>query len=148
MHRIITKGNSTLSILNCKYAPMMNSFSCFMIEDIHQDKKVDGQTRIPIGRYRLNKLLPHQSTMAARHHKKWNMPWIPEIENVPGFTHIRMHVGNRAEESLGCPLFNYSSNLQGDATGSRSVVAMREFIRFVDVNNPKEFWLNVQDYDR
>lgn len=64
---------------------------CFTLEDSCRRKKKNGETAIPSGRYqvvldwsgRFQKIMPH-------------------ILNVPGFEGIRIHPGNRAEDSEGC----------------------------------------------
>lgn len=53
--------------------------------------KVYGQTAIPAGTY------PLTLSMSNRFKRL-----LPEIHNVPGFTGVRMHSGNTAEDSHGC----------------------------------------------
>ena len=65
-------------------------------------KKVYGQTAIPTGRYEVR--LSYSPKYAKR-------PWaakykglIPEIMEVPGFSNVRLHVGNSSADTSGCPL--------------------------------------------
>ncbi len=74
----------------------------YVIEDRYRpppEKKVPGETCIPIGTYnvvinrseRFSKLAGHDVLM-------------PLLENVPGFTGIRIHTGNKHEDTEGCLL--------------------------------------------
>jgi hypothetical protein len=55
--------------------------------------KVHGKTAIPTGRYRIVK------TMSNRFKRM-----LPLLENVPGYAGIRIHAGNKAEDTEGCLL--------------------------------------------
>lgn len=65
-------------------------------------RKTYGQTAIPTGRYEVR--LSYSPKYAKR-------PWaakykglIPEIMEVPGFSNVRLHVGNSSADTSGCPL--------------------------------------------
>ena len=62
------------------------------LEDI-KARKVPGRTAIPRGKYKLI------TSFSNRFQKV-----LPEVLNVPGFTGIRIHGGNKAEDSQGCIL--------------------------------------------
>lgn len=76
---------------------------CYILEDKdrflkqtdpleHIEKtKVYGETAIPAGRYKV----------IISYSKRFKKE-LPEILNVPGFTGIRIHSGNKAIDSLGC----------------------------------------------
>ena len=76
-----------------------NVFFCQTCED--EDRfiekggveKVNGRTAIPRGKYRL------VTSFSNRFQRV-----LPELLGVPGFSGIRIHGGNRAEDSLGCIL--------------------------------------------
>ena len=80
-----------------------NKFLCFTCEDEDRhletslesvsDKKVFGKTAIPRGRYALT------TSFSNRFQKV-----LPAVLDVPGFTGIRIHGGNTAEDSHGCVL--------------------------------------------
>jgi hypothetical protein len=57
------------------------------------EKKVFGETAIPYGRYKVD------LTMSPKFKRL-----LPIILNVPHFTGIRIHRGNTAKDSHGCPL--------------------------------------------
>lgn len=63
-------------------------------------KKVYGQTAIPTGSYRV--ILSYSQKFANRAWAKKYGGLVPEIQNVPGYTGVRIHPMNTAEDSLGC----------------------------------------------
>lgn len=73
---------------------MGRDFSCHTLEDRVRPRgseKVFGQTAIPAGLYRV----------VVSWSKKFGRP-MPLVEAVPGFTGIRIHILNRANETEGC----------------------------------------------
>ena len=67
------------------------------------EKKVYGKTAIPTGTYKvvMNVVSPKFKD------RTWAKPWdgkLPRLENVPGYEGILIHVGNKAEDTLGCIL--------------------------------------------
>lgn len=62
-----------------------------MIEDEIKKKKVYGETAIPYGTYRV------RITYSNKFKKM-----LPLVENVKGFSGIRIHSGNTEKDSLGC----------------------------------------------
>lgn len=64
--------------------------------------KVPGETAIPRGVYRL--------TLEAS--PKFG-PDTPSLHNVPGFKWIRIHAGNRPEDTEGCIIVGYKLSKEG-----------------------------------
>lgn len=68
-----------------------------------KSKKVYGETAIPKGTYEIT-----MDVVSPKFKdRSWAKPWkgkIPRLLNVPGFDGILIHVGNRAQDSLGCVL--------------------------------------------
>jgi hypothetical protein len=93
-----------------------SDFFAFSIEDPFHEAKVAGQTRIPAGVYRVD------STYSPRFKK--NM-W--ELLNVPGYTGVRIHSLNTADDTEGCigPGFNADINLDSVSSIHRSAEAMK-----------------------
>ncbi len=70
----------------------------FTLEDaVRSGPKVPGQTAIPAGRYAVD------ITFSQRFQRM-----LPILRDVPGFTGIRIHAGNRSTETEGCLLVGQS----------------------------------------
>lgn len=86
--RKIRSASSTIGELTVD-----GKFECFTLEDIERDVKVHGKTAIPKGRYKLT------ITMSNRFKKE-----LPLLINVPNYEGVRIHSGNKAEDTEGCIL--------------------------------------------
>ena len=89
------------------------------LEEIKK-RKVYGETAIPKGTYNV--------TMTWSPKYKRNMP---EVHDVPGFSGVRIHSGNTAEDSHGCILLGRNTQV-GKVTNSRNTCA--EFERILKEN--------------
>ena len=89
-------------------------FMCHVLEDFDRElenggEKVYGKTCIPRGEY----------IVVLSKSKRFGRI-TPEILNVPGFTGIRMHRGNYAADTEGCPLFGeYTEGVEDFVMNSR-----------------------------
>lgn len=69
-------------------------WECWVLEDpVREGPKIPGMTAIPYGRYAMD------ITFSNRFHQM-----LPIILNVPNFTGVRIHWGNYAKDTEGCPL--------------------------------------------
>ena len=71
----------------------------YTLEDTARKVKIAGRTAIPEGEY------PVRISMSARFKRK-----MLEVQNVPGFSGIRIHSGNTEHDTEGCPLLGYNRN--------------------------------------
>lgn len=79
-------------------------FECFTLEDERREVKVYGETCIPEGRYEI--LLRTEAGKHERYLDRFpelhrGMLW---LQDVPDFEFIYLHIGNKEDQTLGCPL--------------------------------------------
>jgi hypothetical protein len=68
-------------------------FECFTLEDVVRDKKIKGETAIPAGTYEI-------AVTFSNKFKKY----LPLLMNVHDFEGVRIHPGNRPDDTEGCIL--------------------------------------------
>lgn len=111
--RYSDNGESTLGLL----FDLADRFQCYTLEDQSQAEKVAGETRIPDGRYeiRFREVL---SPMTVRYRERFSwFTWHLELQGVPGFQYVYIHVGNDDDDSDGCLLVGDSPNNNQRHTG-------------------------------
>ncbi len=92
-------------------------FDAFTLEDEGRVIKVAGETRIPAGTYKVT------LQTAGRLHEKYKGKF-PEhrgmllLNDVPGFTGIMLHVGNKDADTDGCPLLGDIAMSAGELANS------------------------------
>lgn len=105
--RFSSQKDSTLGIMSLRdNGP---KFLCFTLEDEYRTEKVYGKTRIPNGRYSVG--LRTEGSFHKIYKKKFpdihkGMLW---VKDVPGFSYILIHIGNRGEDTAGCLLVGNTS---------------------------------------
>ena len=117
---------------------------CFTLEDEIREQpgvpvgnwKIKGATAIPAGNYRVT--LEDSPRFG---------PGTLTINNVPGFTGVRMHAGNDTEQTEGCPLLGLrvtATTIVG-GTSRPAVTLVQQHVRaaiasgqqvWIDINNP------------
>ena len=102
-------------------------YLCDTLEDtVRNGVKIAGKTAIPAGKYKVKK------TMSPRFKKI-----LPEILNVPGFSGVRIHNGNTADDSSGCVLLGLNK-VKGKVLDSQTTMA------FFMARTPNEFDLTIE----
>ena len=125
-------------------------FLCYTLEDQYNEPKVPKETRIPPGRYQI-KLRTEDSPMNARYHERfqWHrgMLW---LQDVPDFTYIYIHPGNKDNHTDGCILVGDGqiSNVSEFGQVTSSVTAYRRlYHKIVEaLGNGEEVWIEIEDY--
>ena len=69
------------------------AFACFTLEDRVRSTKVPGATAIPPGRYEIS----------VTWSNRFKRP-LPLLMDVPNYTGVRIHTGNKSEDTEGCIL--------------------------------------------
>ena len=103
-------ANSTIGMLKA------GDFQCFTLEDVVRPTKIHGQTAIPAGTYKV------VVNFSPRFHKA-----LPLLLDVPGFSGIRIHPGNKSADTEGCilPGLTRSTDWVGQSAAAFSVLFAR-----------------------
>ena len=97
--RIRQGTNSTLSELY-----ITGERVCYGLEDSVREEKIKGSTAIPAGRYKL--AFNRYGAMNGRY-KRWFPEFhqgMLELQNVPNFSYVYIHMGNNFSDTAGCLL--------------------------------------------
>ena len=77
---------------------------CFTLEDEGRAKKVFGETRIPAGLYPIKfREIITEKTERYRDKYPW-FKWHIQLQDVPNFEYVYIHVGNDDDDTDGCIL--------------------------------------------
>lgn len=86
------------------------SFECYTLEDEHRAEKVPGETRIPNGLYRVAfREVLSALTLKYRERFPW-FTWHIEIQDVPNFEFVYVHIGNDDDDTDACVLVGDEAN--------------------------------------
>ncbi len=123
------------------------AFLCYTLEDQYNEPKVPGETRIPAGRYEVK--LRTEGGMHQRYGRRFDyhrgMLW---LQDVPGFTFIYIHVGNKDDDSEGCILVGDGqiSNIVERGQVTSSVLAYRRLYETIlGVLSEDTVWITIED---
>lgn len=95
--------------------------------------KVYGQTAIPTGTYKID-----MNTVSPKFkNRSWAKPWegkLPRLRDVPGYEGVLLHVGNQAQDSLGCVLVG-QNKVKGQVINSTATFSKLMSILLKDRDN-------------
>ena len=97
-------------------------FYSYTLEDEYRTKKEYGKTRIPEGTYEVK--LRSEGGFHNRYLKKFGPDFhkgMLEIQDVPDFTYVLIHIGNDDDDTAGCLLI-------GNTTNNNMIESKRGFI--------------------
>lgn len=102
------------------------------LERVGVERKVYGRTCVPRGTYQVEVSFSHRFGKL-----------LPSVMDVPGFSGIRIHGGNRAEDSLGCVLLGKCRTSTGIAQCADSIQRLIALITACEERN-EQVWLEVK----
>jgi len=135
--------NDTLGLLSID-----GEFFCYTLEDEFRSQKVFGRTRIPEGEYILG--LRTFGGFHRRYKKKFGSLHLGmlEIQDVPNFTNVLIHIGNRDDDTAGCLLVGDGLNNNQVEEGflSSSTLAYRRlYLRVLEAVQSEQASLTLVD---
>lgn len=154
LRRLAHSAETSLGVLSWPQAAGRAPWRCFVIEDerrnIQKYGKKYGETRIPAGRYRLG--LRRRGGFHSRYLRHFGADFhkgMVELQAVPHFTHVLIHMGNTDEDTAGCLLLNRRAafSRSGDFVGQESRRAYQFFYPRLAAAllARREMWLRVQE---
>lgn len=110
-------------------------YECETLEDTVREVKVPGETAIPAGRYRITLENSHRFG-----------PNTLTINNVPGFTSIRIHGGNTEDDTKGCVLVGINRTLSGINTCKPALDDLKiKVARMLHQPFAGEVWITIKE---
>lgn len=145
LKRFTSDAQSTLGILHIN-----NVKECFTLEDEKRTVKVPGETRIPAGRYEV-KFRKVDSGLTLRYRKRFP-EWFTyhlELQGVPNFQYVYIHIGNTEKDSDGCILVGkgYKINNNAADTISNSTAAFTDVYKKISaaLGRGEKVFITVKD---
>ena len=141
VNRFTSDDDATLSLVSID-----GVFECFGLEDEHRIDKVPGETRIPRGFYTVG--LRRVGGFDANYSRRFDdiHQGMLQVEDVPGFTNILIHVGNTENDTAGCLLVGCNATTATELTVPVSVQAYKSFYSKV-IEAAKANQLNIEYWD-
>ena len=140
--RVAEGKQSTLSHLYID-----NIFQCYLLEDKIRAAKIPKQTAIPIGDYTLR--LNTWGGMNAEYRQKFpNVhKGMIEINGLPNFSYVYIHIGNTYRQTAGCPLCGFGFELvDGDFQIVRSKDAYQMiYPKLLEIAQSKENQISIEN---
>jgi hypothetical protein len=144
VRRFLSNDEATLSEIRID-----GVWQCFGLEDEHREIKVDGETRIPVGAYKIG--IRAVGGFHNRYSKKFvEHQGMLQVLDVPGFDYILIHVGNTDDDTAGCLLTGVSCvATESKFTIGSSVIAYRAlYQKVIDTALAGDLVIHYIDEDR
>lgn len=124
-------------------------FECYTLEDKRRPKKIKNKTAIPGGRYRI-KMRKHGRIYDNYKKFHWHEGTL-EIEDVPDYTDVLIHIGNSTRDTSGCILVgDYVTNNKLELGFLRNSTAAYKnlYLKVLEaVKRNESIWLSIHDCD-
>jgi len=120
--------------------------SMHTLEDEPREVKVKGETRIKAGTYEiLERKVISPKTKKYRNRFPW-FNWHLELQDVPNFKYVYIHIGNKDEDTDGCILVGE------EASGNRIIRSTEAFSRLYHyimgaLNSGERVFISIIDED-
>lgn len=112
LKRFSDNGKATLGLLFID-----NGFACYTLENTFHINKIQGETRIPAGHYKLE--LRRVGGMVKKYDNDFkDHDGMLHLKEVPGFEYVYIHVGNTPKDTHGCILVGSTQTSNADRDGS------------------------------
>lgn len=145
LKRFTSDAQSTLGVMTVNGVK-----ECFTLEDEKRTIKVPGETRIPAGRYEV-RYRKVDSGLTLKYRQRFPL-WFKfhlELQGVPNFQYVYIHIGNTEKDSDGCILVGkgYTINKSGADTITQSAVAFEALYKKVAaaLDRNEQVFITVQD---
>lgn len=122
------------SRVHCTISPLLvdNEPFHYILEDVIRDVKVPGETAIPAGRYQI------VLTYSERFKRV-----LPLLLDVPNYTGIRIHPGNRDIDTDGCLLPGEWDGIAESVYNSRKIFDVLFYRISGAVSREEEIWIEI-----
>lgn len=140
--RFATTDNATAGALYID-----SVFECFTIEDGYNAQKVAGETRIGQGLYDVG-VRSEGGSFNPKYAERYPFhAGMLHLLNVPEFTWVYIHTGNKHEHTKGCLLVNQSMSDYGWLQGGSSVNAYTNlYPKVIEQALAGELQIRIRDY--
>ncbi len=108
-------------------------WECFTLEDVVRAEKIPGKTAIPEGVYRIT----------LENSPKFG-PETITVNDVPGFTSIRIHAGNTDADTEGCPLVGLRRGPDSIYDSRKALAALKAKVK-LGLEGGGEVFLSVEN---
>ncbi len=125
--------------------------AAYTLEDEYRPVKVMKETRVPAGTYKL--AYRNEGGHNADYAKKFPAlhKGMLELQNVPGFQYILIHIGNFEKDTDGCILVGQKAVLsQTGLTLEGSTIQYQIVYKIIadEISSGREVTINIEDHDR
>lgn len=148
LRRTHSNRDATLGVLHEVHPSSWHEQLAYTLEDEHRKTKVQGETRIPVGRYQI--LLRDTGGLTKKYAARFpdihkGMLW---LQDVPDFQWIYIHPGNTHDHTDGCILVGYQADMASMVIRDSAQAYRDLYVRILDALEREEVWITVADVEQ